>query len=55
MSKIKGKFLLVNYEKSLCKHVQNLKQKDTFFCEYSEKIFKLSLTSRRMNQNMKEW
>jgi hypothetical protein len=33
--KIKDKFLHDDYQHNLCKHVQNLKQKETFVPEYT--------------------
>jgi hypothetical protein len=43
--KIKEKFLHVDYQQNLCKQVQNLRQKETYVCEYTEEFFKLSLRS----------
>jgi len=45
VSKIKEKFLPVDYQQNLCKQVQNLRQKDTSVREYTEEFFKLSLRS----------
>jgi hypothetical protein len=45
VSKIKEKFFPVDYQQSLCRQAQNLKQKETFVWEYTKRIFKLSLKS----------
>jgi hypothetical protein len=45
VSKIKEKFLPVDYQHKLCRQVYNLKQKETSMCEYTEVFFKLSLRS----------
>jgi hypothetical protein len=36
VSKIKEKFLPVDYQQNLCKQVQNLRQKETSVCEYTK-------------------
>jgi hypothetical protein len=43
VSKIKDNYLPVDYQQSLCKQAQNLKQKETFVREYIEEFFKLPL------------
>jgi hypothetical protein len=45
VSKIKEKFLPVDYQQNLCKQVQNLRKKETFVREYTKEFFKLSLRS----------
>jgi hypothetical protein len=45
VSKIKEKFLHVDYQQNLCKQVQNLWKKEAFVREYMEEFFKLSLRS----------
>jgi len=45
VSKIKEKFLPVEYLQNLCKQVQNLMQKETYVREYIEEFLKLSLES----------
>lgn len=39
VSKIKDKFLLVDYKHNLCRQVQTLRKKDTFVHEYTEEFF----------------
>ena len=45
VSKIKDKFLPVDYQHNLCRHVQNLRQKNTYVREYTEGFFRLPLQS----------
>jgi hypothetical protein len=43
VSKIKEKFIPINYRQNFCKHVQNLRKKETYVREYKEGFLKLSL------------
>jgi hypothetical protein len=43
VTKIKEKFLHVDYQQNLFRQVQNLRQRDTYVHEYTKDIFRLSL------------
>ena len=45
VSKIREKFVPLDYQQNLCRQVQNLRQKDVSMHEYTEYFFRLSLIS----------
>ena len=45
VTKLKGKFILTDYEHELFKRLHNLKQKDIFVKDYTEEFYKLTIQS----------
>ena len=43
VNKLRENFLPTDYQQSLCKKVQNLRQNDTYVWDYIEELFRLSL------------
>ena len=45
VTKLKAKFILVDYELELFKRLQNLKQRDMTVKDYTEEFYKLTIRS----------
>ena len=54
VNKVKKKFLLVDYQVSLLRKMQNLRQKDMTVKEYTDKFYRLDIRSRHVDDDIEK-
>ena len=54
VNKVKNKFLLVDYQVSLLRKIQNLKQKDMTMKEYIEEFYRLDIKSGHVDHDVEK-